>query len=184
MGCQRRSGDRHHAPRDEPNASSTSKSKSSKGKAESVSRSARHAERVGYVDSDAAELVVEIKGVDVDDPTTGEIRSRSTDDIACWFIDTNYDGGCGSHPGCVPCDIFVVRLLYSSATIPHFSPAFEITSLPSGRQVAHRSRSSGRASRWISVSIASVFSRGSDVPASMSFSRRSPSIVEFTVVNG
>ena len=26
------------------------------------------------------------------DPTTGEIRSSSTDDIACWFIDTNYNG--------------------------------------------------------------------------------------------
>ncbi|MEO5763788.1 MAG: site-specific DNA-methyltransferase [Casimicrobiaceae bacterium] len=36
--------------------------------------------------------VVEIKGVDVYDPTTGEIRSRSTDDIACWFIDTAYNG--------------------------------------------------------------------------------------------
>jgi len=37
-------------------------------------------------------LVVEIKGVDVYDPTTGEIRSSSTDDIACWFIDTDYNG--------------------------------------------------------------------------------------------
>ncbi len=37
-------------------------------------------------------LVAEIKGVDVYDPTTGEIRSSSTDDIACWFIDTNYNG--------------------------------------------------------------------------------------------
>jgi adenine-specific DNA-methyltransferase len=36
-------------------------------------------------------LVVEIKGVDVYDPTTGQIRSSSTDDIACWFIDTNYN---------------------------------------------------------------------------------------------
>lgn len=35
---------------------------------------------------------VTIRGVDVYDPTTGEIRSYSTDDIACWFIDTNYDG--------------------------------------------------------------------------------------------
>jgi adenine-specific DNA-methyltransferase len=35
---------------------------------------------------------VEIKGLDVYDPTTGEIRSSSTDDIACWFIDTNYNG--------------------------------------------------------------------------------------------
>ena len=37
-------------------------------------------------------LVVEIRGVDVYDPTTGEIRSDSTDDIACWFIDTDYNG--------------------------------------------------------------------------------------------
>jgi len=37
-------------------------------------------------------VVVEIKGVDVYDPTTGQIRSHSTDDIACWFIDTNYNG--------------------------------------------------------------------------------------------
>jgi adenine-specific DNA-methyltransferase len=37
------------------------------------------------------ELVVELLGVDVYDPTTGEVRSSSTDDIACWFIDTNYN---------------------------------------------------------------------------------------------
>ncbi len=37
-------------------------------------------------------IVVEIKGVDVYDPTTGQIRSSSTDDIACWFIDTEYNG--------------------------------------------------------------------------------------------
>jgi adenine-specific DNA-methyltransferase len=36
--------------------------------------------------------VVEIRGVDVYDPTTGEIRSNKTDDIACWFIDTDYNG--------------------------------------------------------------------------------------------
>ena len=36
--------------------------------------------------------VVEIKGLDIYDPTTGEIRSNSTDDIACWFIDTDYNG--------------------------------------------------------------------------------------------
>ncbi len=36
-------------------------------------------------------LVVQIRGVDVYDPTTGVIRSSSTDDIACWFIDTNYN---------------------------------------------------------------------------------------------
>jgi adenine-specific DNA-methyltransferase len=37
-------------------------------------------------------LTAEIRGVDVYDPTTGQIRSHSTDDIACWFIDTNYNG--------------------------------------------------------------------------------------------
>jgi adenine-specific DNA-methyltransferase len=37
-------------------------------------------------------ITVTIKGVDVYDPTTGEIRSSSTDDIACWFVDTNYNG--------------------------------------------------------------------------------------------
>jgi adenine-specific DNA-methyltransferase len=38
------------------------------------------------------QIMVEIKGVDVYDPTTGQIRSASTDDIACWFIDTDYNG--------------------------------------------------------------------------------------------
>jgi len=37
-------------------------------------------------------ITVEIKGVDVYDPTTGQIRSSSADDIACWFIDTEYNG--------------------------------------------------------------------------------------------
>lgn len=36
-------------------------------------------------------VIVEIKGVDVYDPTTGQIRNSSTDDIACWFIDTDYN---------------------------------------------------------------------------------------------
>lgn len=38
------------------------------------------------------QVQVEIKGLDIYDPTTGEIRSHSTDDIACWFVDTNYNG--------------------------------------------------------------------------------------------
>ena len=37
-------------------------------------------------------LTVHLNGVDVYDPTTGGVRSSSTDDIACWFIDTDYDG--------------------------------------------------------------------------------------------
>jgi len=36
-------------------------------------------------------IEVEVRGVDVYDPTTGEIRSDDTDAIACWFIDTNYN---------------------------------------------------------------------------------------------
>ena len=36
-------------------------------------------------------IVVEIRGVDVYNPTTGEIRSNGTDDIALWMIDTDYD---------------------------------------------------------------------------------------------
>jgi adenine-specific DNA-methyltransferase len=37
------------------------------------------------------QLVAEVRGVDVFDPTTGEIRSSGPDDIACWFIDTDYN---------------------------------------------------------------------------------------------
>lgn len=36
-------------------------------------------------------IVVEIRGVDVYNPTTGEIRSSGTGEIALWMIDTNYD---------------------------------------------------------------------------------------------
>lgn len=38
--------------------------------------------------------VVRLKGVDIFDPTTGEVRSsgRVEDDVACWFVDTDYDG--------------------------------------------------------------------------------------------
>jgi adenine-specific DNA-methyltransferase len=36
-------------------------------------------------------IVVDLRGVDVYDPTTGEVRSASTDQIALWMIDTDYD---------------------------------------------------------------------------------------------
>ena len=38
--------------------------------------------------------IVRLKGVDIFDPTTGEVRSsgRVEDDVACWFVDTDYDG--------------------------------------------------------------------------------------------
>jgi adenine-specific DNA-methyltransferase len=37
------------------------------------------------------EIVVEVLGVDVFDPKTGEVRASGKDDIAAWFIDTSYD---------------------------------------------------------------------------------------------
>ncbi|HVE46761.1 MAG TPA: site-specific DNA-methyltransferase [Acidimicrobiales bacterium] len=37
------------------------------------------------------ELVVEVKGVDVYDPTTGQVRSGGVDQVALWMIDTDYD---------------------------------------------------------------------------------------------
>ncbi len=36
-------------------------------------------------------LTVEVCGLDVYDPTTGQLRSSSVDDIAAWFLDTDYD---------------------------------------------------------------------------------------------
>jgi adenine-specific DNA-methyltransferase len=44
------------------------------------------------IDRDGDELTVEIRGVDVYNPTTGEIRSSDTREIALWMIDTDYDG--------------------------------------------------------------------------------------------
>ncbi len=40
---------------------------------------------------DDEQIQVEIKGVDVFHPGTGELRSDDTDGIACWFIDTDYN---------------------------------------------------------------------------------------------
>ncbi|WP_211326972.1 hypothetical protein [Sinobaca qinghaiensis] len=50
-------------------------------------------------------IKVEINGLDVHDPTTGQIRSNSTSDIACWFIDTDYNG-----------ESFIVRQAYFTGT--------------------------------------------------------------------
>jgi adenine-specific DNA-methyltransferase len=38
------------------------------------------------------QIRVKVRGVDVFDPSTGEVRSDDTDKIACWFIDTDYNG--------------------------------------------------------------------------------------------
>jgi adenine-specific DNA-methyltransferase len=40
----------------------------------------------------SGKVVVTIRGVDVFDPSTGAVRTGDVDDIACWFIDTDYDG--------------------------------------------------------------------------------------------
>ena len=37
-------------------------------------------------------LRVNVNGVDVLDPSTGEVRSDGADGIACWFLDTDYNG--------------------------------------------------------------------------------------------
>jgi len=42
--------------------------------------------------TESDEVVVELHGVDVYDPTTGEVRSNDTKQIALWMIDTNYNG--------------------------------------------------------------------------------------------
>ena len=41
-------------------------------------------------DSDG-NIVVEVLGIDVFDPKTGEVRASGKDDIAAWFIDTDYN---------------------------------------------------------------------------------------------
>jgi adenine-specific DNA-methyltransferase len=51
----------------------------------------------GSVDAESAAqeddmLRVKVNGVDVFDPGTGEVRSDSADGIACWFIDSDYNG--------------------------------------------------------------------------------------------
>ncbi len=44
------------------------------------------------IDRGTETWTIEIRGLDVYDPTTGEVRSHSVDDVACWFIDTDYNG--------------------------------------------------------------------------------------------
>ena len=55
------------------------------------------------------QITVEINGLDVYDPTTGQIRNASTDDIAAWFIDTEYNGE----------SFFVRRCYFTGADEPY-----------------------------------------------------------------
>lgn len=38
------------------------------------------------------QLTVKVLGVDIFDPKTGKVRSDDVDGIACWFVDTDYNG--------------------------------------------------------------------------------------------
>jgi adenine-specific DNA-methyltransferase len=43
-------------------------------------------------DAGDGQIQVKVNGVDVFDPSSGEVRSDGPDGIACWFIDTDYNG--------------------------------------------------------------------------------------------
>jgi adenine-specific DNA-methyltransferase len=42
-------------------------------------------------DASSGQVMVKVRGVDVFHPSTGEVRSNGPDEIACWFIDTDYN---------------------------------------------------------------------------------------------
>jgi adenine-specific DNA-methyltransferase len=42
-------------------------------------------------ETDEGQVVVQLNGVDVYDPTTGEVRSNDTSRIALWMVDTSYN---------------------------------------------------------------------------------------------
>ena len=44
------------------------------------------------IQPNGVEYTVTIRGVDIFNPQTSEAKSYDTKDIACWFVDTNYDG--------------------------------------------------------------------------------------------
>ncbi len=47
---------------------------------------------IDVVEVEGDQLAVTLRGVDVYDPTTGEVRSSGTDQVALWMVDTNYNG--------------------------------------------------------------------------------------------
>jgi adenine-specific DNA-methyltransferase len=47
---------------------------------------------IDILDAPDDQIQVKINGVDVFDPSTGEVRSDEPDNIACWFIDSDYNG--------------------------------------------------------------------------------------------
>ncbi len=47
---------------------------------------------IDILDAPDDQIQVKINGVDVFDPSIGEVRSDEPDNIACWFIDSDYNG--------------------------------------------------------------------------------------------
>ena len=47
---------------------------------------------IDLLDADEGQIMVRVNGVDVFHPNTGEVRSDGPDGIACWFVDTDYNG--------------------------------------------------------------------------------------------
>ena len=47
---------------------------------------------IDILNAEDGQIQVKVNGVDIFHPNTGEIRSDSADGIACWFIDTDYNG--------------------------------------------------------------------------------------------
>ena len=46
---------------------------------------------IAIIESGTKQIQVKVRGVDIFDPSTGQVRSNEPDEIACWFIDTDYD---------------------------------------------------------------------------------------------
>jgi adenine-specific DNA-methyltransferase len=46
---------------------------------------------IDLIEDRNGQVRVKVKGVDVFDPSSGEVRSDNADGIACWFIDTDYN---------------------------------------------------------------------------------------------
>ncbi|MFP5229953.1 MAG: site-specific DNA-methyltransferase, partial [Acidobacteriota bacterium] len=46
---------------------------------------------VRILDESNGQMRVKVNGVDVFHPSTGEVRSNGPDEIACWFLDTDYN---------------------------------------------------------------------------------------------
>jgi adenine-specific DNA-methyltransferase len=61
------------------------------------------------VTQDGEKFRVELKGVDIFRPGKGEVESSEPDDIACWFIDTDYSGE----------SFFVRQAYFPGADVPY-----------------------------------------------------------------